>query len=151
MAMIDQHGWAFRFVFDAEGKEPNFHYSAGITDRCGCPELLVFGLAREVGSWVINEYARRCVAGDVFKQGRAYSGFIEGYDIVFLDVDSRLASVENDYTTWTDWYYERKGFSLRQLVWPDKTGTFPWQAGFREEFRRLQPILGEPPIALGES
>jgi hypothetical protein len=59
--------------------------------------------------------------------------------------------VENDYTTWTDWYYERKGFSLRQLVWPDKTGTFPWQAGFREEFRRLQPILGEPPIALGES
>jgi hypothetical protein len=104
MALIDKHGWVVRFVWDDQGDEPNFHYSAGITDRCGCPELLVFGLAQEVGYWIVNEYGRRCVARETFKQGHPYDGFLEGYSVMFLDVDSRRASVENAYTTWTDWY-----------------------------------------------
>ena len=143
IAKIDKFGWAVRLVGDAEGDSPNFQYSAGITDRCGSPELLVIGLAQKVGHWVVNEYAQRCVAGETFDAGRTYDGFLEGHLIIFLDVDSRLASAE--YTTWTDWYYQRKGFPLRQLVWPDKAGVFPWQAGFPEELRRLQPILGKPP------
>jgi hypothetical protein len=145
MAMIDKHGWAVRFVADTDGDEPNFHYSAGITDRCGKPELLVFGLSREVGHWVVNEYGRRCVAEEAFEQGCTYDGFLEQHGVMFLDVDWRRASRDHDYTTWTDWYYERKGFPLLQLVWPDKTGIFPWEHGFRDELRRLQPLLGDPP------
>jgi hypothetical protein len=145
MALVDEHGWAVRIVVDTEGDEPNFHYSAGITELCGHPELLVIGLAGEVGWWVVNEYGRRCVAGEQFEPGQTYEGFLEGHAVTFIDIDSKRASVE--YTTWTDWYYERKGFPLQQLVWPDKTGAFPWQDGFREESRRLQPILGKPSIA----
>ena len=144
MAMIDNFGWAACLVSDGEGDLPDFQYSVGITDRCGSPELLVIGLAGEVGHWIINEYAERCLKGEAFEAGQPYDGFLEGHVAIFLDVDSRLASVE--YTTWTDWYYKRKGFPLRQLVWPDsKTGAYPWQAGFREEIKRLQPILGKRP------
>jgi hypothetical protein len=146
MAMIDEHGWVVRFVWDNEGDEPNFHYSAGITERCGSPELLVFGLPKEVGIWIVNEYARRCVAGETLTPGRDYAGFLEGYSVTFVMVDWRIASRDHDYTTWTDWYYERKGFPLLQLVWPDKkSGAYPWQDGFSSEVRRLQPILGAPP------
>lgn len=145
MDLIDKFGWAVHIIVDTETDLPHFHYSAGITEKCGSPELLVIGLAREVGHWVVNEYARRCVNGETFDPGRTYDGFLEGHVVTFLDVDSRSASAE--YTTWTDWYYERKGFPLRQLVWPDaKTSAFPWQDGFRQEHRRLQPILGRPSL-----
>jgi hypothetical protein len=146
MAAIDEHGWAVRFVWDDNGEDPNFHYSAGIYERCGRPELLVFGLSREVGQWVVNEYGQRSSDGEVFEPGTAYEGFLEGHCVVFLAVDSRRASIDHAYTTWTDWYYERNGFPLLQLVWPDPdTDAFPWQADFRDALRTLQPLLGDPP------
>lgn len=142
MSMIDEHGWAVRIVGDPDGKLPTFHYSAGMYERTGQPELLVIGLNHEVGHWVVNEYGRRCTLGEKFQAGQIYDEFLEGHRVTFVEVDWRAAS--NAYTSWTAWYYSPDGFPLLQLVWPDpKTSVFPWEPGFRDEIRDAQPVLGQ--------
>ncbi len=144
MAKIDVHGWAVLIIgSDPDEGLPGFHYSAGIYQRTGKPELILIGLGFEVGHWVVNEYARRCVVGETFEPGKTYEGFLEAHLVTFVPVDWRVASSE--YTTWTAWYYRSEGFPLLQLVWPDsQTRSFPWQTGFREELKAAQPVLGQP-------
>lgn len=139
--MIREHGWMIRYVFDEKGRHPSFHYSAGIYETLGKPEIVLFGLYKEVGQWVINEYGRRLKVGESFEPGDRYSDFLEGYDVVFQQVDCRRA---RRITTWTDWFYERKGFPLVQLVWPDKdAGKFPWEPDCDLNAIRMQPLLAD--------
>ncbi len=138
---IRQHSWMVRHVLDHKGKKPNFHYSGGIHETLGQPEIVLFGLSKEVGIWIVNEYGKRLRNGDRFVPGERYSGFLEGYDVVFLSVESRRT---RRYITWTDWFYDRKGFPLVQLVWPEKkTHLFPWDAACGPDTKRLQPLFDE--------
>jgi hypothetical protein len=45
------------------------------------------------------------------------------------------------------WFYRSlsKPFPAMQLIWPDKQGHFPWEAGYDERFYRLQKALYEAP------
>ena len=40
------------------------------------------------------------------------------------------------------WAYEGDSFPCVQMVWPDKQGRWPWDAGVREGFAASQPVLG---------
>jgi len=41
------------------------------------------------------------------------------------------------------WYYEGNGFPLYQVVWPSRSGFFPWHSRAPEAFRAAQPVLGQ--------
>lgn len=141
--IIDEHGWHVTLVGgDDEG--PGFAYSAGIFGSTGRPELIVFGLPMEVGHSVVNEYGNRMRAGETLALGDFYDGFLEGHPVTFISVED--GDQIKQHATWADWFYDRRPFPLLQLVYPDsRSGAFPWQAGYREEWRWHQPLLGPIP------
>ena len=38
--------------------------------------------------------------------------------------------------------HEGNSFPVLQLVFPDKSGIWPWDENASEEFKRYQPVLG---------
>jgi hypothetical protein len=141
--IIERHHWHVMLV-SADEEGPGFAYSTGIYRLTGMPELIVFGLARDVAHFVVNEYGNRVRAGENLSPGEFYDDFLEGHPVTFIQTDS--PDRDREYTTWTSWFYDRKPFPVLQLVYPDsRSGAFPWQPGYREEWRDLQPLLGSPP------
>ena len=99
----------------------------------------------EVAHSVVNEYGNRLRGGEGIALGDFFDGFLEGHPVTFIEVTDR--DLIKQHATWTDWFYDRRPFPLVQLVYPDsRSGAFPWQTGYREEWRWLQPLLGPPPM-----
>jgi hypothetical protein len=141
--IIEQHGWHVTIV-SGDDDAPPFTYSTGIYRLTGKPELIVFGLPNEVAHSVVNEYGNRLRAGETLAPGDLYDGFLGGHQVTFILVEDEDQIKE--HATWTDWFYDRRPFPLLQLVYPDsKSGAFPWQPGYREEWRWHQPLLGTAP------
>lgn len=46
-----------------------------------------------------------------------------------------------DYFNVAKTFYGQADFKAVQLFWPDRSGKFPWEEGFDESFRRIQPDL----------
>lgn len=80
---IDEYGCSVTSVFDPDEKEPPFTYSIGIAKSSGAPELIIVGLGSKLSLWMVNEYNRRCRAGERFQPGVLYLGFLEGFAVQF--------------------------------------------------------------------
>ncbi|MCH9809123.1 MAG: DUF4262 domain-containing protein [Alphaproteobacteria bacterium] len=146
MGFIDQFGWALMGVFDPDNEEPSFTYSTGILETLGEPEVIVFGLESDTRKWLCNEYGNRLRDGNRFEPNRDIENLVKGYPVRLIDVDTTRPEVFADHLCWTHWYYGRRDFPIRQLVWPDKEGRFPWEPDCSEATRRQQPLLGTLPI-----
>ena len=121
---------------DAEG--PRFSYSIGINETADRPDIIIFGLKKDLAVWVINEYYRRVKEGEVFEPSQFYSGFIESHDITFLEVAKEYYK---ECLGWGLWYYRGDDFRMMQLVFPSTSGLWPWDDGAPEDFIWLQPLL----------
>jgi hypothetical protein len=129
--LIAEHGHAINMVIDDPGEvsgEPPFAYSLGAWESYGAPELIVFGLRRDVGSDMINHVMALHREGRRFRSGVPELGVLrDQIPVYFLEVDPAQAKT---FAHFADWYYEGEPFPLWQMVWPDKNGTFPWEAGY---------------------
>jgi hypothetical protein len=122
----------------AGGGEPAFAYSMGLYENFHHPEIVVFGLDLEVMHRLINNAGARIREGEKFEEGKKYDDLLQGYPCAFLRVNpSRYDGLLN----YTVWYYEGANFPAVQMIWPDKAGLFPSEAGFDERFRNEQPML----------
>jgi hypothetical protein len=140
--IVERHGWHVMLAGGGNASS-GFAYSTGVYRLTGKPELIVFGLPPEVAHFAINEYAARAKLGCAPEANGLYDGFLSGHSVTFIVVD--LPARDRAYTTWTSWFYDRQPFPVMQLVYPDsRTGAFPWQSGYREEWREIQPLLGKP-------
>lgn len=138
--MVAKHGHAINMVVDDPGEpsgQPPFAYSIGGWESYGAPELIIFGLRRELEESMINTVMASHVAGRRFRCGVPEEQVIQDVPVYFLEVDPDLARV---YATFTDWYYEREPFPLWQIVWPDKNKCFPWEPAYSGDLR-WQPDL----------
>lgn len=138
---VEKFGWVVQIIHpDDPETEPMFHYSCGIYRRTGKPEIIVFGLPVSVGQFLVNEYGNRVAAGETFKPGERYEGFVGNWPVIFADNLDQKAALQ--HLTWTDWYYDRKLFPIVQCVLPDPTnGKFPWEEGCSERTLKAQPLL----------
>jgi len=134
---IEEYGCHVMHIF-AEDELPRFTYSVGIYGETKQPELIVMGLKQEVAHYIVNDYKDRIKEGEIFETGKYYSDFIEGYDITFLQVSKEYY---DEYFGWDIWYYGNKSFPVLQLVFPDKSGIWPWDNKASEDFKWFQPIL----------
>lgn len=141
LKIVEEFGWHVTLVGgDEDG--PSFAYSTGIFRLTGKPELIVFGLPKEVAHFVVNEYGERLRAGAELSPRSYHDGFLEGHSVTFIEASA--PDRDQEYTTWASWFYDRQPFPVLQLVYPDsQTGAFPWQQGYREEWRWHQPLLGD--------
>jgi hypothetical protein len=144
LAIIERFGWHITLV-GSEDESPGFAYSTGIYKLTGQPELIVFSLPRDVSQFTINEYGLRAKAGRGPIAGDLCDGFLKGHRVTFISADA--PDRDSEYTTWASWFYDRRSFPVLQLVYPDtRSGAFPWQPGYREDWRDLQPLLGRYPV-----
>jgi hypothetical protein len=118
---------------------PGFVYSIGLFKNYNHPEIMCFGLKTSVMGSIINHAKDLIKKGEHFTTDKLYSGFLEGYDVQFLEVNKEFYA---NYLGYAAWYYDKSfDFPVLQLVWPDKQSYFPWDENFNKDHIRRQPLL----------
>ena len=142
--MIETEGWALEPVApdaSSEPPTPAYAYTIGLPALLGFPELAVFGL---------TPVASRGLLGLVVDAVRGGTEIPFGVELVgLLDNDLRccFAPVDVDvcggfFATAQAWY-RGASFSAVQLLYPDRNGFMPYEAGYDQRMRLAQPIIGE--------
>ncbi|BAV08334.1 protein of unknown function [Filimonas lacunae] len=135
---IEQYGCHLALL-EPDNYLPGFAYSIGLFKRFAHPEIICFGLTTEVMSSVLNHACELIKKGETLVAGKLYPGFLDGYDVQFIEVDK---SYYPDYVGYAGWFYDNSfDFPLLQLVWPDKASHFPWENDFNAEWKFIQPLL----------
>ena len=154
---IDDYGWAVQAIGD-ECSVPgccsylrpvrdfaDFGYTVGLSRYHGHPELIVTGVPQMETVRPLNLLGERVRGGERFAGGDRVEGVLADGFITLVDVDPR-ESVRHLVTA--NQLYRNPGappVHALQVVWPDRTHRFPWEAGYslRES---VQPLLGPPPV-----
>jgi hypothetical protein len=134
---IEQYGCHVLQVLE-DAIHPRFSYSIGIEQTTGHPELIVTGLQHELAASIINEYCSRLKAGESFQPNYAYSGFLEGFDVVLKQVNPKHY---REYFGWALWLYKGSSFRVFQLVYPSTQGVWPWDPEAPDDYLWFLPHL----------
>ena len=136
---IRECGW-FRTLVFSETEEPDFSYTTGFWVTALQPELIIFGLKKEIAHDVLWDMFRKAQAGLSLPIGKRT-------DEVFGNLPAYVFTVAKrhyaDHLGWSRWFYGGSDFTCLQIVWPDRAGLFPWQDGFDPAFKAHQPDLTE--------
>lgn len=99
----------------------SFAYTVGLTE-VGHPELMIAGLPFEISQALLNDAATRVRAGEHLSPGQRVDWLLRSYDVVVTDVVTAEVGVATRL-------YDRD-IVVRQLVWPDKAGHYPWDEDY---------------------
>lgn len=142
---VDKFGWSVMHVAPESPQSPSFCFSVGFEHTLGQPEVLIFGLERNLAGSMINSLFHQCKEdGLQLTDGAAISDLIENYDCVARPIeDPRAWPRYLGYAMWFRRY--RDGEELRramQIVWPDpETRAYPWEDACSQEIRLGQVQL----------
>jgi len=146
LADIAEHGCHVLLIWDEELKEIDFAYSVGLPVSVGQPEVLVYGLGREIVHFMINEICRQCAEGLVLSDGLRIHDLLEGHDCIARWCTN--GEVIKEHLGWALWYHRtQRGVDVEgfyQIVWPGAaSGLFPWDEGVSQDVIEAQPALYE--------
>lgn len=132
---IEEYGWTGTFV-DAGSKGPGFSYTTGFYNSLGVPDLIAFSIPYEPMNEIFWDLYRRQKEGERFALGVPLTDVLgDDVPVVFLPINRAR---HKDYVTWTTWFHLGRPFDCVQMVWSDKSGRFPWQAGSSGDLRVFQ-------------
>ena len=140
--MLETNGWALEAVRPEVGDQsasPAHAYSIGVTALTGFPEILVIGLAPATANDVIS------VAVDALRNGTEIP---TGCELVgLLDGEQRCAFApltEEQATRWCPAVseYSNAPVQVVQMLYPDRQGFLPYEAGYEQRMRYAQPVIG---------
>jgi hypothetical protein len=137
---VAKFGWHCMNVLGDEDHEP-FTYTVGLFETYGHPELLIYGVPRDVAHAVLRIAADAVADGKPLNLGEPTDELLEGYACVFVPVP---LSEYPEHVGFARWYYEGDHFPVQQVIWPSKSGQFPWHPQASTAFRKKQPVLGQP-------
>lgn len=126
-------------LLESDDYLPALVYTIGLYEKFQHPEVIIFGLKTEVMGHLLNGLRDEIRKGKSYKPNQTYPGFLEGYEIQFLEVKK-----ENypDYLGYAGWYYKKTfDFPVLQMIWPDKDHKWPWESEFNENWKFKQPLL----------
>jgi len=127
-ADIETYGWHFLNVFDRAGINADFAYSIGFEISFNQPEVIIFGLARDIAKQILADIAHDYAQGVHYEPEKKVSGVLGGdTEVIFKPV---IESAFSDYLGRAVDYYG-KPFRAWVMLWPDKAGRFPTEPGFK--------------------
>ena len=146
LANVAEFGCHVTTVFDPQGDDPSFTYSAGFAHTLDQGEVIVFGLSHDLMHFIVNETMRQCRNGLQLEDWGAISGLVEGFDLVARSIPP--SKLDREHFNSAMWLHRREfGIELTrafQLVWPGAAdGLFPWNKDSSESVREWQPALYE--------
>lgn len=139
VSSIREHGWYRTRVF-AEGDQPEFSFTTGFWVTLGQPELIVVGLQSDIAHAVLWDAFRYLKAGGQLPLRARTDDVFGNLPAVLYDMDKKFYP---DYLGWSRWFYAGDDFPCLQVIWPDRSGVFPWEAGFDLSMIGLQPDLAK--------
>lgn len=135
---IAEYGWHCIHIF-AEGEHVGYSFTVGLFQSYGHPELIIFGLSAQVAHQILAIAAAAAKAGSPIDLAQPTGALLEDYSCCFAEVP--LAEY-HEHVGYARWYYQGNGFPLYQIVWPSRSGLFPWHHQATAEFRAAQPVIG---------
>ena len=141
--MIETEGWALEPVTprtDTDPPTPAYAYTIGLPALVGFPEIAVFGLTPVAAKGLLGLVVDACRGGTEIPIGVELVGLLDNeLRCVFADVD--LEAFGAFFETAAAWY-RGEAFSMVQLIYPDRNGFMPYEAGFEQRLRFAQPVVG---------
>ena len=125
-ANIEKHGWDALHVFDAQGQRSDFSYSIGFEQTFGHPEIVIFGLRRDVAQTILSDIASHLVNGVRFEPYERLGNVLgPDLEVQFRPVRDHAFS---EYLGRAVQFYG-KPFRAWVMIWPDKEGRLPGEPG----------------------
>ncbi len=144
--MVETNGWAIETVpagsfATADGAPfPGYAYTVDFPSRFAMAEVVILGLTPVACRGLFDLIADVAGAGQRIEVGVEVLGLFDGEQRAkFVPVD--LGVHGHLFPTATAWHAGRP-FDVVQLLWPDRNGFLPDEAGFDQKMRFAQPVLG---------
>ena len=142
--MIETNGWALEAVAadpSTVPPSPGYAYSIGMHDAVGFADVAVFGLTPVAANGLITLVADACRGGTEIPFGIELVGLLDNeLRCVFAPVDPDV------HATWfgtaVSWFAGAPT-AFVQLLYPDRNGFLPYEAGFDQRLRLAQPVVGQ--------
>lgn len=143
---IDRVGWSVIGVSakDKNDPIPQFAYTVGLWQTYKHPEVIILGLPISVAQVLLNDI------GGIVKVGKTINRYpalhydlVQNYPVAFFTVDKDL-----DNEVYSDFF----GLGMRfygdrtpvlQMIYPDKSGLFPWHDRCSQSIINAQPALSQ--------
>jgi hypothetical protein len=135
---VTKFGWHCVHIL-AEGDLPEYSFTVGLFHTFEHPELIIFGLHSDVAHQILTAAANSAKAGQPLDLSQTTEALLNNYSCCFVQVP---ASEYYEHVGFCRWYYQGNEFPLYQIVWPSRSGLFPWHTQAPQEFRVAQPVLG---------
>jgi hypothetical protein len=146
---IRKYGWTAIYVGDYDSA-PTWVYTIGIEEALGQPELAIFDVPAESANPLLWRAFRELQQGLlVLEDGKPWLTGEAEHTVVWRRVhQSQIESPAGWFTLAVMRRLVQRGqvFGLEvfQLVLPDGNGRMPWDPGYDEALRALQPVLYLP-------
>jgi Domain of unknown function (DUF4262) len=138
---VETHGWHIVHVGVPIGEEstgPGWSYSVGLFRTFGHPEFIIVGIPPSAAEAVINDLGSRVKDGQRFRTGTRDADVLENYEVCFISMRMDQYRAHLGYALW---FYCGMAFPVLQVVWPDRSGHFPWDSEWMLD-ALIQPVLG---------
>ena len=141
--MIESSGWALEPVSpdpESDPPTPAYAYTIGVPELVGFPEVVVFGLTPVATRGLLDMLIGMLRDGTEVPVGVELLGL--------FDNELRCLFAPVEVEAWAPWFstavawYRGAPFELVQLLWPDRNGFLPTEAGFAQNLRLAQPVIG---------
>lgn len=147
--MVETKGWAVEtvtagtFSFGDGQPLPTYTYTVNFPSRFSMPEIVILGLTPVACSGIIDMIADIRASGQVIDFDATVTGLFDGDQRArFVPVD--IADRAQMFATACAWNARTSSQTVDvvQLLWPDRNGFLPGEAGFDQRLRFTQPLLG---------
>ena len=134
---IDQFGWhVVKIMEDDAG--PGVCFSIGLHKTFNHPEILIIGLKIDLAHILINNIGESIKDGKSYDSDSPFDDILDGYNCYMIKVNEQYYE---EYLGYAKWYYNGP-FPVLQCVYPTVNGVYPWQKECTNEYKKMQPILG---------
>jgi hypothetical protein len=141
--MIESAGWALDAVaadLDAEPVRAGYAYSINLPAAVGFAEVVVFGLTPVAAKGLVTLVADAARSGTEIPIGVEVIGL--------FDNDLRCLFAPVDLGEWGGYFaaaeawYRGAPFEVVQMLYPDRNGFMPYEAGYEQRMTLAQPVIG---------
>ncbi|MEU8320766.1 DUF4262 domain-containing protein [Nonomuraea sp. NPDC048881] len=134
---VQARGWSVKMIPE-DDHGPGFAYTVGLWHTHRSPELAMFGLDVRLMHVLLNDLADEIAAGRPAQADEERHDLLERHPVVLKTVD---LSWYREFFGCAISFYRRLSFPVLEVLWPDRDGRFPWNTGYDEQYRELQPHL----------